>query len=125
MLRYKSATVYEILEGLAENERFSELTFIKAALKNAEPLTPFGETWEAAVNSSPCSALLKSDLRLLKAIGKNLGKSDCEGQLSILCLEKEELRILTESAENDYSSKAKLYRMLGLLSGAFIVICIF
>ena len=59
-------------------------------------------------------------MQILADIGKNLGTSDIEGQISTLNLQRNELKILISSAETEYEKKSKLYRSLGVLVGAFI-----
>ncbi len=124
LLRYKSSTVYEILEHISKDERFYELDFINTALTRFNVQESFGLTWEKAVENSSITCLQKEDRLLLKSIGKNLGKSDLEGQLSTVMLEKEELSALIEASQTAYLTKSKLYRTLGVLSGAFISVMI-
>lgn len=59
---------------------------------------------------------------LVKDIGKKLGKSDISGQLNAIKYEKLELEKMIRSADEDNCRKSKLYRSLGVLCGAFIVI---
>jgi stage III sporulation protein AB len=51
-----------------------------------------------------------------------LGKSDKHNQLSILDMEKEKLTELESRAKEAVETKGKLYRNLGILSGAAMVI---
>ncbi len=124
LIRFKSATVYEIIEHLAKDERFSTLDFIHKCHVNIKTDIPFAKIWEDAIDTSSLSYLQKEDISLIKSIGMNLGISDMDGQQSTIMLEKEELSTLIESAKNAYLSKSKLYRTLGILSGAFISIMI-
>ncbi|MCM1328565.1 MAG: stage III sporulation protein AB [Ruminococcus sp.] len=119
LLRYKSATVYEIAETLASDERFSEFEF----LGNVKPGgKTFRESWCGAVYGSTLSGMKKSDIELIADIGKKLGTSDLEGQISTVLLQRSELETLIAAAEEECSKKAKLYRSLGALSGAFIAV---
>lgn len=120
LLRYKSATVYEIAETLAGDERFSEFEF----LRNIRPEIgrSFQQSWCGAVYGSELYGMKKSDVEFIADIGKNLGTSDLDGQISAVMLRRSELEAAIVSAEEEYSKKAKLYRSLGMLSGAFIAV---
>ena len=118
LLRYKSSTVYEITDYLVSNERFSDFAFL-CNIK-ADNSIPFQQNWSNAVKSAPPSSLKEGDIEILADIGKNLGTSDMEGQLSMLSLQRAELEMLISSAETDCERKSKLYRSLGVLTGAFI-----
>ena len=120
MLRYRSATVYEIVETLCNDERFAGLDFLKELKFSAE--NSFQESWCRAVEKNIPSGLKKSDRELLLNIGKKLGTSDLEGQLGAVKLRQAETAAAVSSAEEEYSRKAKLYRTLGVLTGVFIAI---
>ena len=118
LLRYKAATVYEIIGHLIKNDRFSDFSFIgNIAVDGA---TSFQFDWCNSLEANPPLNLKKDDLIILADIGRNLGTSDIEGQLSTLNLQQNELKKLISSAEADCERKSKLYRSLGVLVGAFI-----
>lgn len=119
LLRYRSATVYEIAETLAADGRFSEFEFLKSV---SEGDKPFREGWREAVFACNIPDMKKSDIELIADIGGRLGSSDLEGQLGTVMLQREELRSAIRSAEEDCAKKAKLYRSLGVLFGAFVSI---
>lgn len=120
MLRFKSATVYEITEYLTNNERFSSFDFLGSI--SPESGVPFQQSWCTAVMKNPPDSFKNGDIELLSDIGRKLGTSDLDGQISTLKLQQAELESLIHSAETDYLKKAKLYRSLGVLTGAFISI---
>lgn len=120
LLRYKSATVYEITEALAGDERFSEFEFLRNV--KADGGVPFQLSWCEAVYRSSLCGMKKSDMELIAEIGKKLGTSDLDGQVSTVMLQRSELESSIASAEEEYSKKAKLYRSLGTLTGAFIAV---
>ena len=118
MLRFKASTVYEISEILKRSDRFSEFEFLNKIDKSVS----FQQSWYNSVLSYPPCGMKKSDVELLADIGKKLGTSDLEGQISTLSLQQAELLSSISSAEKDYFQKAKLYRSLGVLAGAFIAV---
>lgn len=120
LLRYKSATVYEIAETLAGDERFSEFDFLGNIDRECD--ISFQQSWCDAVYGSDLCGMKKSDIELIADIGKKLGTSDLDGQVSAVMLRRSELEAAISSAEEEYAKKAKLYRSLGALTGAFVAI---
>ena len=120
LLKYRSATVYEILETLRRDERFAELSFLNEQKFSAD--NSFQQVWCEAVERNIPKGLKKSDAELLSDVGRKLGTSDLEGQLSALELRQAELNSAISAAEEEYRRKAKLYRSLGVLAGVFIAI---
>ncbi len=120
MLKYRSATVYEIVNSLNEDERFGELYFLKEL--NFSPERSFRQCWCDAVEKNIPYGLRKSDVELLMNIGKKLGTSDIEGQLGAVRHRQAEIEAAISEAEKEYLRKAKLYRSLGVLTGVFIAI---
>ena len=122
LIRYKASTVFEIMDTLCKDKRFTELNFISSVRDNCTDNIVFSDNWENAVKEFHSQNIKPQDYNLINTIGQNLGSSDIDGQLSTLALEKEELKALIEEAENDYRNKSKLYRSLGVLTGAFITV---
>ena len=120
MLKYRSATVYEIAEALSHDERFSEFGFLREVSFSSE--RPFQQSWCEAVEKNIPMGINKSDSELLMNIGRQLGTSGLEGQISAVRLWQAELDPVISAAQEEYSRKAKLYRSLGVLSGVFIAI---
>jgi len=118
LLRYKASTVYEITDYLVRSERFADFDFLGKI--NVDEKFSFQQNWSKSIKANPPSCLKACDLEILGDIGKNLGTSDIEGQLSMLSLQRAELETLIMSAEADCERKSKLYRSLGVLVGAFI-----
>ncbi|MBP1560490.1 MAG: stage III sporulation protein AB [Oscillospiraceae bacterium] len=120
LLRFSSATVYEIRDALCLDPRFSDLDFLQSI--SSENGVSFQENWCSAVKSCPLAGLKQGDTALLADIGRKLGTSDLDGQTGTLKLQQAELSSLISAAETEHAKKAKLYRSLGVLSGAFISI---
>ena len=78
----------------------------------------FFESWRQGVGKlSKDNGLLKGDIELLLDLGKGLGISDLEGQLSHLKLNSELTKLRLEEARECKVKKGKLYQMLGLSLG--------
>lgn len=97
--------------------------FIECANVMKEQHIDAGEAWKMAIEKRGDSLPLdESDWRALSDFGEMLGKSDRENQESVLDLEKENLEMLEKKAGEAMNTKGKLYRNLGVLSGAAAVI---
>lgn len=120
LIRFKAATVYEIVDVLKSSERFVNLEFLNNIYFDSN--CSFQEKWCSAILKSPPQYINKSDIELLSDIGQKLGTSDMEGQISILKFQQTELLLSISDAEAEYNKKSKLYRSIGVLTGAFISI---
>lgn len=79
------------------------------------------QSWEEALQENKTS-LLKEDIDLLKGMGKLLGKTDLEGQISEIELTKTFLDTQIKRAEKECEKNEKLYKTLGLVGGTALVI---
>ena len=122
MIEYENADVWKIADKLSKNERISELTFLACFYENTEPQEEFGQIWEKSLNNCQYRFLDDEDLDFIRDIGRKLGKSDLKSQLNTIDYERSELKILMRSADENFLRKAKLYRSLGVLTGAFAAI---
>lgn len=120
MIRFRSPTVYEIAESLAKSERFSGFVFLNSVSSAGDE--PFQQSWCRAVSEDIPHGLTAGDAELLSDIGRKLGTSDSESQINTLRLQQAELLSAISAAETDCIKKAKLYRSMGALAGAFISI---
>jgi stage III sporulation protein AB len=59
---------------------------------------------------------------VISEFGEMLGKSDIQNQESVLDLARENIEILEREARETAKIKGKLYRNMGVLSGAAVVI---
>lgn len=125
MIKYKSATVFEIISELNKKTCFNELEFIKTMQALSDNWNrSFEEIWVEAVLSDNCPEFNEEDIKLICSIGRRLGKSEVDGQLSAVAILKAETENLISEADKIYIEKGKMYRYLGVLSGAFISILV-
>jgi stage III sporulation protein AB len=121
LIRYKSATVFEITDRLLDDDRLSELTFLPV-LKEKLTEMSFREAWDQSVSGFSPNGFTKADKQMLAGIGASLGNSDTEGQNATLALMAAELTSAYEISHEDCKRKSKLYTSLGLLAGAFLAV---
>lgn len=118
MIKYNSYNVFEICDEIKNDESLYEMTFIPFEKISG---TPFCELWTDCVKK--WNVPLKSDERnVYLNIGKSLGTTDKDGQISSLMLFDSEIQKILYDAEKEYSEKSRLIKMLGILSGAFVSI---
>lgn len=122
MIEFESAEVGEMIERLGNNKRLTELSFLIKISEEMYIGSDIGSIWEKAVEGQQYGFLSNDEKEFIKDIGRKLGKSDVSGQLNALKYEKLELEKMIRSADEDNCRKSKLYRSLGVLCGAFIVI---
>ena len=80
-----------------------------------------GDAWEKSIDSSNIM-LLQDDKEALKSLGKLLGKTDIEGQISQIRLVNNFLDIQIEEATESKNKNEKMYKKLGLIVGIATVI---
>ncbi len=124
LIRSKNADVYEIAEKLSLNNKIaSELAFITSVKNKFNSCEDsFSKIWKEQVNCYKETALSTDEKNMLLEIGENIGKSDADGQISFLMAEKSELERILCLSKEESAKKAKVYRSLGVLSGAFIAL---
>lgn len=126
MIRYEALEVMEISRRLADDNKFSMLTFIPYLNENVLEYVGHGEmtfyeAWDKSV-SEHSDSLTPEDTALLRRIGSCLGSCDCEGQIASLTMYSEQADKLISEAEEQYRSKGRLYRSLGAVAGALIAV---
>lgn len=80
-----------------------------------------GEAWEEALNVT-FTALKQEDIEIIKGLGRMLGKTDINGQISEIELVSEFLETQIKEAEYEKNKNYKMYKTLGIVVGIAIVI---
>ncbi len=80
-----------------------------------------GDAWEEVVEKTD-SSLTEEDKSIIKNLGRMLGKTDLEGQVSEIKLVQNFLNTQIEIAEKEKIKNEKLYKTLGGVVGLAIVI---
>ena len=82
-----------------------------------------GEAWcEAVRRIYTASSYTPADREIIKGLGVSLGAREREGQLQQIRLTERRLELALEGARDDNNRRAKLWRYLGYLGGAAMVI---
>ena len=81
------------------------------------------KAWEKALDEAELTTnLKKEDITSIKTLGKMLGNTDVEGQVSQIELTQNVLQEQIKLAQEERKKNSKLYRTLGLASGLTIAI---
>ena len=80
-----------------------------------------GEAWEYALENTYTS-LKKADIDIIKGLGRMLGKTDLSGQISEIKLVNNFIDAQIEDAKQEKDKNYKMYKTLGIVVGATIVI---
>jgi stage III sporulation protein AB len=81
------------------------------------------EAWEEALRRvSPQASFTASDREIIGSLGVSLGVSQQEGQLKQIQLAEQHLSFALEAAREDRQRQARLWRYLGFISGAALII---
>ena len=79
--------------------------------------------WEEEVENSLSSSLLReAEKKEWKELGENLGYLDQEMQINLLEIYEQHLGESIEKEKEKMSTQTKLYQVLGVMSGIFLVI---
>lgn len=115
-IRYDSSSLQRILE------KFDGYRYLSPGLhiccESMKEGNSFYDSWSQGIQGlSKDIGLLKGDWELILDLGKGLGISDLEGQISHLKLNEELTKLRLDEARDCKTKKGKLYQMLGLSLG--------
>ena len=82
------------------------------------------DVWENCLQDADIS-IKQEDKDVLKKLGKLLGQTDVEGQISEIEMTQNFLDIQIEQAEEEKKKNQKMYKTLGVVAGLVFVIILF
>lgn len=81
------------------------------------------QAWDSALDQvSARTCYTEKDMEVVRALGVSLGESQKEGQLTQIELTLKRLEFVLHEAQEDKSRNERMWRYLGLLGGAALVI---
>lgn len=87
---------------------------------------PVMQAWEQSLEESKnILSLNRDDINVLKGLGKMLGKTDVDGQISEIEVVSEFIETQIKKADIECSKNEKMYRTLGTIIGLAIAIILF
>lgn len=85
---------------------------------------PTKDVWENCIQDADIS-IKQEDKDILKRLGKLLGQTDVEGQISEIEVTQNFLDTQIEKAEEEKKKNQKMYKTLGIVTGLVFVIILF
>lgn len=124
-IRYHISGIAETFSALSRHVRepyaslFSELAF---RIEQADS-SSFSDLWNGVVvNGLKGSSFCVKDLEKIKELGENIGFLDKEMQLGYFDLFLENLEQSLEEVREKIRKDGKLYQVLGILAGLFLIL---
>lgn len=119
-IRFTYEPLGEIFREIANNFSNNVSNILKQVSKNMQ-INSAENAWKLAIQTENTS-ILKEDKEVLLTLGKLLGKTDLEGQVSQIEQTSEFLEGQIVKAERERDKNEKLYKTLGMVIGASLVI---
>lgn len=127
IIRTKMKFTYEPLaEIFRQISKDNETDIEKIFGQMANQLTYYQtkEVWENCIQNSDIS-IKQEDKDILKKLGKLLGQTDIDGQISEIEVTQNFLDIQIGKAEEEKKKNQKMYKTLGVVAGLVFVIILF
>lgn len=112
----------QLMERLIPRSRGAARALFQDCLRALDRLEEesFSRSWRRLVGS--CDELGPEGRRCLLPLGDTLGRCDCREQRHTVRALRQRLMGLAAQAEEEYRRQGKVYQVLGLSGGAFLVI---
>jgi stage III sporulation protein AB len=123
-IEYAGEDMVETLEGLVPKTVWFSSFFQEVAFYLRRKCGhTLWKTWERGIENSPLTEVLEpEDCSLWKEVGSHLGILGRQSQLRSIELSQKRLGRQLAKAQEEYSSQAKLFHVLGVTAGVFVVI---
>lgn len=119
-IRFTYETVPEIFEDISKQMEGNVREIFKIASEKMK-LKSAGEAWNESIDTTNMNIIVEDKI-ILKNLGKLLGKTDIDGQISEIKLVSKFLDTQIELAENEQKKNEKMYKTLGGIIGLTLVI---
>ncbi len=107
MIRCQSANPEEILAAAAVDSVLQRCSYTDG---------------NANISEDELYMLDKRDIAIIRELLNGLGKTDTDGQISMLEMNKKLLQNRLEQAREEYSKKGRMYRSVGVLVGVGVAV---
>ncbi len=121
-INFSYETIPEIFSEISEKIQGTAGKIFADTVKNINGKNMLaGDAWEASIENN-ADNLKKEDINSIKSLGKLLGKTDVDGQVSQIELVSTFLEKQINEAIEDKKQNEKMYQKLGAIVGLIIVI---
>lgn len=119
-IKFTYEPLQDIFEQMSDNLTCNIYQIFKNTSKNIKK-DGLQTAWDNSIKNIKLN-LNKEDINILTNFGKQLGKTDMEGQISEIKLTSSFIDMQIEKAEKEKEKNEKLYKTLGTVIGLAIVI---
>jgi len=124
-IEYGRTALPEVLEIVASRNQGDMTAFFRTVATELSKMQgeSFHTIWKRCMESElTATSLQKKDRILLEGLGENLGFLDQKMQLTTITHYMMSLEAAIEEADNEVKEKVRLYNLLGVLGGIFIML---
>lgn len=121
-IKFTQIPLKDIFEQIYKTTEESNIkNFWKNTINGLNKNFEIETAWGKAIDETETN-LIKEDLNILREMGKMLGKTDVDGQVSNLDIASTFIDTQIKKAEIEKQNNSKLYKTLGVVSGLSIII---
>lgn len=122
-IQYRQDPLPVIFQRLSGGRNSLDAEIMNLCKQSLEQKQDFQISWKTAINhASQNSCLTESDKEILYELGRQLGKSNVQGQLDLLKASEQKLNLQLTDAEKQKFSKGKMYSGLGFSMGIVVAV---
>ena len=122
-IKFTYEPLSEIFNQIA-NKNETNIEMIFGQMSNQITYFQTREVWENCIQEADIS-INQEDKDILKKLGKLLGQTDVEGQVSEIEVTENFLNMQIDKAEDEKKKNQKMYKTLGITIGLVFVIILF
>ena len=122
-IKFTYEPLAEIFKQISKDNE-SEVEKIFGQMANQITYYQAKDVWENCIQDADIS-IKQEDKDVLKKLGKLLGQTDIEGQISEIEVIENFLDMQIENAEEERKKNQKMYKTLGIVAGLVFVIILF
>lgn len=122
-IKFTYEPLAEIFQHISNNTE-TNVEKIFGQMANQIKYSQTRQVWENCIQEADIS-INQEDKDILKKLGKLLGQTDVEGQISEIEVTENFLDMQIEKAEEDKKKNQKMYKTLGVTIGLIFVIILF
>lgn len=119
-IRFTSEPLYNIFHEISMSSNGNISNLFRNISENLKTSSA-KNAWENAIENESLS-IKNEDRQALKSMGKLLGKTDLNGQISEIELTEAFLEAQISDAQNERNKNEKLYKTLGMVTGVGIIV---
>ncbi len=121
-ITYRKESIKKVFKRVSgvKNSWFSNV--LGECEKNLEDNESFDKAWKNSIKNQDKCPLNSSDIEILNDLAAAIGRSDAEGQSKMIVPVVIRLNRNLESAKSSYRNQGKMYKGIGVASGATLMI---